>query len=526
MIFQSPSPTIDIPSISWSEYFLKRIEPYHDQPALIDGDSGQVTSFDKLKEHIYFLANALQRKGYKKGDVFAIYAPNSPEYVFAFQGVQLLGGIITTINPLYTVSELTHQLNHSKAVCLFTTSNLQEKVSSSLAITSVQEVFIFNDKNTSHSFDFLLQDNSDREFKAASIDPGRDVAVLPYSSGTTGLSKGVMLSHHNLVAHNIQIEALRDASHPVKNEYMIAVLPFFHIFGMTVNMNLGLSNGSALVIVKRFDPSQFLGLIQQYRVSRAYLVPPIILFLAENPLVNDFDLSSLSYILSGAAPLGKEQVLAVEKRIGCPVFQGYGLTETSPVTHWTPDLSTTVKQGSVGVLVTNTEAKIIDTETGKPLGFNEVGELLLRGPQVMLGYLDNPEATKATIDENGWLHTGDIAKVDEEGYFYIVDRLKELIKYKGFQIAPAELEALLLTHPAVADVAVIPLLDREAGEIPKAFIVLQQEVSAEDILEWVARKVAPYKKIRKIEFIEQIPKSPSGKILRRILREREHGNQA
>ena len=261
MIIQSPSPTIDIPNISWPDYFLKRIEPYHDQPALIDGDSGQVTSFDKLKENIYFLANALQRKGYKKGDVFAIYAPNSPEYVFAFQGVQLLGGIITTINPLYTVNELTHQLNHSKAVCLFTTSDLQEKVNSSLETTSVQEVFIFNGKNTSHSFDFLLQDDSDREFKAASIDPERDVAVLPYSSGTTGLSKGVMLSHRNLVAHNIQIEAQRDASHPAKNEYMIAVLPFFHIFGMTVNMNLGLSNGSALVIVKRFDPSQFLGLI-------------------------------------------------------------------------------------------------------------------------------------------------------------------------------------------------------------------------------------------------------------------------
>lgn len=524
MIIQSPSPTIDIPNISWSDYFLKRIEPYHNQPALIDGNSGQVTSFDELKENIFFLANALQGKSYKKGDVFAIYAPNCPEYVFAFQGVQLLGGIITTISPLYTTSELAHQLNHSNAVCLFTTSDLQEKVIASLSTTRVQEVFIFDDKNTRCSFDLLLQDNTDKEFKAASIDPGRDVAVLPYSSGTTGLSKGVMLSHRNLVAHNIQIEAHKDASHPTINKYMIAVLPFFHIFGMTVNMNLGLSNGSALVIVNGFDPKQFLSLIQQYRVNRAYLVPPIILFLAENPLVNDFNLSSLNYILSGAAPLGKEQVLAVKKRIACPVYQGYGLTETSPVTHWTPDLSETIKQGSVGVLVTNTEAKIIDTETGKSLGFNEVGELLLRGPQVMLGYLDNPEATKTSIDEKGWLHTGDIAKVDEDGYFYIVDRLKELIKYKGFQVAPAELEALLLTHPAVADVAVIPISNKEAGEIPKAFIVRQQEISAEDILQWVAKKVAPYKKIRKIEFIEQIPKSPSGKILRRILREREQGN--
>jgi acyl-CoA synthetase (AMP-forming)/AMP-acid ligase II len=289
---------------------------------------------------------------------------------------------------------------------------------------------------------------------------------------------------------------------------------------MTVNMNLGLSNGATLVIVDGFEPRQFLSLIQKHRICSAYLVPPIILFLAENPLVDDYDISSLHYIMSGAAPLGEEQVLAVRERIDCPVHQGYGLTETSPVTHREPDLSATIKQGSVGVLLPNTEAMIIDMETGNPLTFNETGELLLRGPQVMLGYLDNPEATAATIDANAWLHTGDIARVDEEGYFYIVDRLKELIKYKGYQVAPAELEALLLTHPSVTDVAVIPKPDKEAGEVPKAFIVLKQATSAEAILQWVSEKVAPYKKIRDIEFIEQIPKSPSGKILRRFLRER------
>jgi acyl-CoA synthetase (AMP-forming)/AMP-acid ligase II len=345
------------------------------------------------------------------------------------------------------------------------------------------------------------------------------LAVLPYSSGTTGLPKGVMLSHRNLVAHNVQIEAQQDATCPVKGDRMIAVLPFFHIFGMTVNMNLGLTNGAALIIVPGFDPRLFLSLIQQHRITSAYLVPPSILFLAENPLVDEFDISSLQYILSGAAPLGKEQILAVSKRIDCPVHQGYGLTETSPVTHRIPDLSPLVKHGTVGVLMPNTEAMIIDTETTDPLAVNETGELLLRGPQVMLGYLDNREATAATLDADGWLHTGDIACVDEDGYFKIVDRLKEMIKYKGYQVAPAELEALLLSHPAVADVAVIPLPDKEAGEVPKAFIVLQQEISAEAIKGWVAEKVAPYKKIRQIEFIEQIPKSPSGKILRRMLRE-------
>lgn len=520
MIIQSPSPAITIPNISWPEYFLSRIESYHKEAALIDAASGQVTSFDQLKKNIHSIAKTLQQKGYKKGDVFAIYAPNLPEYVFVFQGVLLFGGVITTTNPLYTAKELAHQLDHSKAVCLFTTTDLLEKVNSIIETTCIREIFVFDDVYASNSFSLLLQDNQDTELKTANIDPDRDVAVLPYSSGTTGLSKGVMLSHRNLVAHNIQLEAHKDTTLPGKDDCMIAVLPFFHIFGMTVNMNLGLCNGSTLVIVNGFEPRQFLKLIQQHQISIAYLVPPIILFLAENPLVNNFDISSLKYILSGAAPLGQEQVQAVRKRINCPVYQGYGLTETCPATHWTPDLSATVKQGSVGVLVPNTEALIIDTETGQSLAVNEAGELLLRGPQVMLGYLGNPEATAATIDKDGWLHTGDVAKVDEDGYFYIVDRLKELIKYKAYQVAPAELEALLLSHPAVADVAVVPKLDKEAGEVPKAFIVRNQEISAEAIMAWVADKVAPYKKIREIEFIEKIPKSPSGKILRRILRDR------
>jgi acyl-CoA synthetase (AMP-forming)/AMP-acid ligase II len=519
MIFHSPSPSVEIPKVSWPEYFFTRIASYHDQIALIDGLSGQITSFDDLKKSINSIVKTLRRKDYKKGDVIAIYAPNSPEYVFTFQAVLALGGITTTINPLYTANELAHQLHHAKAVCLFTTAGLLEKVKPVLQTTCIREVFVFDDNDADNTFAQLLQDKTEDEIKPVSIDAKKNLAVLPYSSGTTGLPKGVMLSHRNLVAHNVQIEAQQDATCPVKGDRMIAVLPFFHIFGMTVNMNLGLTNGAALIIVPGFDPRQFLSLIQQHRITSAYLVPPSILFLAENPLVDEFDISSLQYILSGAAPLGKEQILAVSKRIDCPVYQGYGLTETSPVTHRIPDLSPLVKHGTVGVLMPNTEAMIIDTETTDPLAVNETGELLLRGPQVMLGYLDNREATAATLDADGWLHTGDIACVDEDGYFKIVDRLKEMIKYKGYQVAPAELEALLLSHPAVADVAVIPLPDKEAGEVPKAFIVLQQEISAEAIKDWVAAKVAPYKKIRQIEFIEQIPKSPSGKILRRMLRE-------
>ena len=277
--------------------------------------------------------------------------------------------------------------------------------------------------------------------------------------------------------------------------------------------------GSTLLITNGFKPKQFLGLIQQYQVQKAYLVPPVILFLAESSLVDDYDMSSMQYIMSGAAPLGEEQVLELRERISCTVCQGYGLTETSPVTHKEPDLLNT-KLGSVGVLLPNTEAMIIDTETGKPLGFNQTGELLLRGPQVMLGYMDNPEATASTLDINGWLHTGDMARVDQDGFFYIVDRLKELIKCNGYQVAPAELEALLLTHPAVTDAAVVPKPDKKSGEVPKAFVVVKQEISADELINWVAKQVASYKRIKEIEFIDQIPKSPSGKILRRVLRNR------
>lgn len=517
MIFHSPSPAVDIPNICWNNYFFKRIAPYADKPALIDGATGRTITFNELKQAIQAVAVALQQKGYGKADVFAIYAANSPEYVIAFQAILAIGGVVTTTNPLYTAQELTHQLQHSNAVCLLTDPELLEKANQAVSSSGVRELYVFGQAAGVHSFDQLLAGSNDSAFKEPDIDP-QDVAVLPYSSGTTGLPKGVMLSHRNLVAHNVQMEHRMETTSPGSEDHLIAVIPFFHIFGMTVNMNLGLTNGATLIIMRSFEPNLFLKLLEQHRVTMAYLVPPIILFLGSHPAVKDHDLSSLSYILSGAAPLGEEQVAAVAKRIDCRIVQGYGMTETCPVTHCTPDLSAKIKGGSVGVLVPNTEAMIRDTETGQVLGTDQTGELLVRGPQRMLGYLNNPQASAETVDEDGWLHTGDLARVDEDGYFYIVDRLKELIKVKGFQVAPAELEALLLTHPAVADVAVVPLADEKSGEVPKAFIVARQAISADEIMQWVADQVAPYKVIRQVEFIDQIPKSPSGKILRRMLR--------
>jgi len=275
------------------------------------------------------------------------------------------------------------------------------------------------------------------------------------------------------------------------------------------------------VTIPRFDLEQFLQVMQDYGVALAHLVPPIVLALAKHPIVDRYDLSKLKMIISAAAPLGEDVARACAERLGCPVLQGYGLTETSPATHVSPEVPEKIKPAAVGPCVPNTESKVVDISTGAELGPDQNGEIWVRGPQVMKGYLNNPEATAATIDAEGWLHTGDIGYADEDGYFYIVDRVKELIKYKGFQVAPAELEALLLSHPAIADAAVIPSPDEEAGEIPKAFVVLRGEVTADEIMAFVAERVAPHKKIRRVEFVEQIPKSAAGKILRRVLVERE-----
>jgi acyl-CoA synthetase (AMP-forming)/AMP-acid ligase II len=286
-------------------------------------------------------------------------------------------------------------------------------------------------------------------------------------------------------------------------------------------LELVLAGGGTLVMMPRFDLAPFLAAVQRYKVTRAYLVPPVILALVNDPIVDDYDLSSLACINSAAAPLGPDLGQRCQERLGCTVVQGYGLTETSPATHGAPVSGRRVKPGSVGPCVPNTECRVVDLETGADLGPNQRGELWVRGPQVMKGYLNRPDATAAMIDASGWLRTGDVGFADEDHDFYVIDRLKELIKYKAYQVAPAELEAVLLSHPAVADVAVVPSPDDEAGEVPKAFVVLKEGVSAEELMAFVAARVAPYKKVRRVEFVDRIPKSPAGKLLRRVLVERE-----
>ena len=518
MIFKSPHPDIDIPdNISLPQYIFGDLGAFADKPAIVDGLSGHSLTYGQLYQGIVSFARGLKHKGFGKGDVFAIYCPNSPEYAIAFYGVAMLGGINTTINPLYTVDELTRQLNDASAKYLLTVQLFVEKARQAASKSGIEEVFVLGEAEAEGitSFNSLL--HNEGEFPAAKINPD-DIVVLPYSSGTTGMPKGVMLTHYNLIAN---ISQIRDISGVTEQDRLIAILPFFHIFGMVVLMALGFLNRATIVTMPRFDLEQFLQLMQDQKISAAYLVPPVVLALAKHPLVDNYDLSPLRFILSGAAPLGKEITLACSERLNCVVTQGYGMTEMSPVTNFDYTSPDKVKVGSIGPLVANTEAMIIDVETGDALGPNQLGEYWLRGPQRMLGYLNNAQATTESIDADGWYHSGDIGYIDEEGHVFIVDRLKELIKYKGMQVAPAELEAVLLTHENIIDAAVIPCPDEQAGEIPKAYVVTKDDISADEIIDFVAEKVAPHKKIRALEFIDEIPKSPSGKILRRLLIEKD-----
>ena len=516
MIFRSPYEDVDIPNVSLPEFILEAARGWGDKPALIDGLSGRTLTYAQFAGGVERVAAGLAERGFGKGDVFAIHAPNLPEYALAFHGIARAGGTVTTINPLYTVDELSFQLNDSVARYLLTIPQFLDVAKEAAARSKVEEIFVLGEAEGATPFTSLL--SSAGAPPTLDVDPKEDVLVMPYSSGTTGLPKGVMLTHRNLVANVVQCEGPHNTD---ENDVIIGVLPFFHIYGMTVIMNMALKSGATVVTMPRFDLGDFLKIMQEYEVTRAYLVPPIILALAKHPVVDDFDLSKLELIMSGAAPLGGDLAGDASGRLGCFVMQGYGLTETSPVTHMIPDQPGKDRAGSIGFPITNTECKLVEPGSGKEVGVNETGELWIRGPQVMKGYLNNPEATAATLDDDGWLHTGDMATVDDDGYFFIVDRLKELIKYKGYQVPPAELEAVLLSHPKITDAAVIPVPDEEAGEIPKAFVVIAEDITEDEVMSYVAEHVAPYKKVRAVEKVDEIPKSASGKILRRVLVERD-----
>jgi acyl-CoA synthetase (AMP-forming)/AMP-acid ligase II len=524
MIVRSRSADVTVPDVPITEYVLRHVRRLSGKPAVIDGASGRVTTYGELEDAIRRAATGLARRGLRKGDVVAIYSPNCPEYVVVFFAVAWLGGVNTTVNPTYTADELAGQLKDSGARFLVTVPAILERAKEAAARAGVEETFVIGTAEGARPLAELLE--APPSPPTIAIDPGRDLVVLPYSSGTTGLPKGVMLTHRHLVVNLRQCEGMRGFECFGERDVVIAVLPFFHIYGMVVIMQLSLANGSTLVTMPRFDMVEFLGMIQKHRVTVLPLVPPIVLGLVKHPAVAQFDLSSVRLVFSGAAPLGEDIARALSGKLGCPVVQGYGMTEASPVTHLSPTIDAPSKPGSIGQVVPNTEVRIVDLVTGAELGPRQQGELLIRGPQIMRGYLNRPQETAECIDRDGWYHSGDVGYVDDQEWFYIVDRTKELIKYKGLQVAPAELEALLLTHPAILDAAVIRKADEDAGEVPLAYVVLKPDeasrrTSGDAIMAWVAERVAPHKRIRHVEFTDQIPKSASGKILRRVLLDRQ-----
>ena len=540
MTIHSPHPPVPLSGLRLTEFVLSRAAELGGKPAIIDGTTGRALGYRELKAAIGRCATVLARRGVAPGDVLALVGPNCPGYAIVFHAAAVAGAAVSTINPLAPAAEIAGQLRYSGARWLAGPSALMaEKGRLATDAAGLDSAAALEFGEVDGAIQLSAVPLSAVPLSAiqlsavppgAAVRPGRQtssdhLAYLPYSSGTTGLPKGVMISHRNLVANLCQVRAV----HRVRPANVIlAVLPWFHIFGLLTSLNLALREGATIVTMPRFELAEFLRLVQEHRVTRVTVVPPIVLALAKQPAVADYDTSSLRLIVSGAAPLSAELARSCAQRLGCKVIQAYGMTEIG-MSHAVPD-DADGDPGSAGPPLPGVECRVIDCATGRGVAPGAAGELLVRSAANMRGYLGNPQATSAAVDADGWVRTGDIVVADQAGWFRVVDRLKEIIKYNGHQVAPAALEAVLLTHPAVADAAVIGCPDAQAGEIPKALVVCRQPVSAGELLAFVADRVAPQEKVRRLEFIDQIPKSPSGKILRRVLAERDRtaalaGNQ-
>ncbi|CAK9317632.1 unnamed protein product [Citrullus colocynthis] len=520
-IFHSKRRPIPLPpnqSLDATTFISSR--PHNGKIALIDATTGQQITYSHLWNSVDAVASSLSDMGIRKGHVILLLSPNSIYFPIICLAVMSIGAVITTTNPLNTPQEIAKQIADSKPILAFTTQQLIPKIAASkLPIVIIDgQVPKSPVKIVSTLSEMMREKPSESRIKERVEQ--NDTATLLYSSGTTGASKGVVSSHKNLIAM-VQVVVTRFKLSEGEGTF-ICTVPMFHIYGLVAFATGLLSSGSTIVVLSKFEIHEMLSAIDKYKATYLPLVPPILVALvnAADQIKGKYDLGSLHTALSGGAPLGKEVIEGfVEKYPNVAILQGYGLTESTGIGASTDSLEESRRYGTAGLLSPSTEGMIIDPETGEALPVNRTGELWLRGPTVMKGYFGNTEATTSTLDSEGWLRTGDLCYIDEDGFIFVVDRLKELIKYKGYQVPPAELEALLLTHPNISDAAVIPYPDKEVGQYPMAYVVRKggSDISHEDVMQFVAKQVAPYKRIRRVAFVGSIPKNPSGKILRKDL---------
>ncbi|KAK0273050.1 hypothetical protein LTR35_012462 [Friedmanniomyces endolithicus] len=531
-------PPIDIPNVGlWDFLFERPNRDFSDGKVIfVDPFANKKLTYADVKQAASDFGKGLRALwGWKKGDVLGVYSPNHIDTPAITWGCHFAGGIVSPANPGYTVDELAFQLKDSGAKALVTQVPQLEIAVQACKKVGIPEdqIIVMGERDTQGKFRHwtsIRNISGATRYRRAKVDPANDLAFLVYSSGTTGKPKGVMLTHRNIVANTLQITA---GEGPIsgkpreglpEGDSVLAFLPFFHIYGLTVILHQSFYRGVKTVVMPKFDIESWCRIVQEHKITFAYVVPPVVLQLSKHPCVDKYDLSSIRMLNSGAAPLTRELVNAVYSRIKVPVKQGYGLSETSPTTHTQPWEDWERSIGSVGTMLPNQTAKYVSAEE-KEVPTGEVGELWIKGPNVFKGYLNNPEGTKNALTEDGYFKTGDVGYQDKNGNFYITDRVKELIKYKGFQVPPAELEGLLVSNPHIDDVAVLGIYkEDQATEVPLAYVKLRQGLTPspqleKEIMDWLASRVAHHKRLRGgVRFTEEIPKSASGKILRRMLK--------
>ncbi|XP_077991029.1 uncharacterized protein LOC144445364 [Glandiceps talaboti] len=531
-IVKSKFPDLQIPSdVSLPQYLLSKFEKYGDKIAMVDSDSNHSYTYRQLYDFVRRCGSGLVKSGFKQGDVCAFYQPNSPEFFITLYSVASIGGVLGPVNPTFTVDEFSYQLGDTDAQWIITVpSGVDKAKEAAKRVGNIKGIYVVGDEHVDGCIPFstFMKDDGSAFPTNIKINPKEDVVFLPYSSGTTGLPKGVMLTHHNLISNMEQTTKPESISINSDNNVNLVLLPFAHIGGFSYVMTRSLLEGYQIIIPPLLLPGLEVVLrhLEEHKVTTMGTPSLYIQHLTNDPNVDKYDLSSLKHIGVGGAPVSSETIESAKRRLSSHnkeliIQQGYGLTETTGLVT-VCSLLDDCPPGSCGLLLPNTEAKVVDLGTGEILGAGEDGELCVRGPQIMKGYLKNEKATNETLVD-GWLHTGDIGHYDETGHFFVVDRLKEVIKYMSVQVAPAQLEAVLLTNPDIRDAAVIGVPDEDAGEVPKAFVVPKSDkLTPDDVIKFVEERVAPYKKLRGgVEFTDEIPKSATGKILRKFFKAKE-----